>query len=763
MFGLALLALLFFCVGPVDGARAQTSSSAETGQATADLPAALQPDAIRSLTEKLSPEQVNALAELLTMVGQEGTAEAAKAAADAPNPIVQFYNLLSRMGASIQTDIVGFPTIFTGIGQAVGEFVSSRGAGGTLLFLLMTLIAVGLGIAAEFGAGRLTSNWRQSVSVVPNTDRHETLALALKSLTRRFLSETLNLIVFVVVAEIAVRFLISDPIERTLASVFIVAVLFVVRMFDAIMRFILAPGRPELRLVTLNDQGAAFLHRSFTSIAAAIALAIFFVTLLNLMGAPGGSSLRFWIGILLYVVLIAVTWRGRAALTSILIGEDEHLTQGLKRLANWWPYISIVLLVLNWAMLALLRTSGMAVTPTQGVVTIVLIVMAPFFDTLVRGIVGYLTPPMAGEGAVAERAYHRTRLSYVRIGRLVLLTTLIVILAKAWGLNLRGLAEAGFGANIAANSLEALLLLAFGYLAWELANLWINRRLAKETTDVEGADPDEPGGGEGGGTGLSRMATILPLVRAMMQATIIVIVALLFLSQLGFNIAPLLAGAGVVGLAIGFGAQTLVKDVVSGMFFLLDDAFRVGEFIVVGDTVGSVEKISIRSFQLRHPNGPVHTIPYGEIQKLTNNSRDWIIMKLKFTVPFDTDLEKVRKLFKKIGQELMEEPAIAENMIQPFKSQGVYAVDDVGIVIRGKFMTKPGHQFIIRKQIYTRVQKAFDENGIEFARKEVRVKVPGLEENRDLVDSQKRAIAAAASEAAETADTAGGGAPTDDR
>ena len=101
---------------------------------------------------------------------------------------------------------------------------------------------------------------------------------------------------------------------------------------------------------------------------------------------------------------------------------------------------------------------------------------------------------------------------------------------------------------------------------------------------------------------------------------------------------------------VGFGAQKLVADVVGGIFFLVDDAFRTGEYVEVEGTVGTVEKISIRSMQLRHHKGPVHTIPYGEIPKITNYSRDWVIIKLKFTVPFDTDPNKIKKIFKTIGK-----------------------------------------------------------------------------------------------------------------
>ncbi|MGD1925332.1 MAG: mechanosensitive ion channel family protein, partial [Paracoccaceae bacterium] len=300
--------------------------------------------------------------------------------------------------------------------------------------------------------------------------------------------------------------------------------------------------------------------------------------------------------------------------------------------------------------------------------------------------------------------------------------------------------------------IEILFILLTGYLVWELVSLWINRKLAAEHT-AAGIDmnSEEPGGGEGGGAGGSRMSTVLPLVLGVLKVAIAVLFALLALSNIGIDTTPLLAGAGIVGLAIGFGAQKLVTDVVSGIFFLVDDAFRTGEFVDVEGTVGTVEKISIRSMQLRHHKGPVHTIPYGEIPKLTNYSRDWVIMKLKFTVPFDTDPNKVKKIFKTIGKEMMEVPEFAEDLLQPFKSQGVFDFDDVGMIIRGKFMAKPGRQFVLRKEIYNRVKKAFEENGIEFARREVRIAIPGLDSDTELSPEQKQAVAEGAAHAAQDA------------
>jgi small-conductance mechanosensitive channel len=190
------------------------------------------------------------------------------------------------------------------------------------------------------------------------------------------------------------------------------------------------------------------------------------------------------------------------------------------------------------------------------------------------------------------------------------------------------------------------------------------------------------------------------------------------------NIGPLLAGAGVVGLAVGFGSQALVRDIISGAFYLMDDAFRLGEYIDVGDAKGVVEKIGVRSMQLRHHRGSLNIVPYGGIRRLNNQSRDWVIEKLEFRLTYDTDIVKVRKILRRIGQELLQDPEIGPQLLQPLKSQGVMAMEDSAMVVRAKFMAKPESQFLIRREAYQRIKQAFDEAGIKFAHRQVTVFVP---------------------------------------
>lgn len=177
----------------------------------------------------------------------------------------------------------------------------------------------------------------------------------------------------------------------------------------------------------------------------------------------------------------------------------------------------------------------------------------------------------------------------------------------------------------------------------------------------------------------------------------------------------------MIGVAIGFGAQTFVRDIIAGMFYLLDDAFRVGEYIQSNNYKGTVEGFSIRSVRLRHHRGPVYTVPFSLLGAIQNQSRDWVIDKMMIGITYDSDLEKARKLIKQVGQELARDPEFAPLIIEPLKMQGVEAFGEFAVQIRMKMMTLPGEQFVIRRKAYAMIKKAFDENGIKFALPTVQV------------------------------------------
>ncbi|MGA7876238.1 MAG: mechanosensitive ion channel family protein [Desulfoferrobacter sp.] len=286
-------------------------------------------------------------------------------------------------------------------------------------------------------------------------------------------------------------------------------------------------------------------------------------------------------------------------------------------------------------------------------------------------------------------------------------------LLRLWGFDVR------IGKAITQAAFKIVLVVLISYVAWKLAENAINRRLAK----IKHLMPDEEAE-EMGGAGGSRVGTLLKLFRKFLLFTLLTMVSMIILSTIGVNIGPLLAGAGIVGLAIGFGSQTLVKDIVSGVFFLVDDAFRLGDYVESGSVKGTVENISIRSLRLRHPRGMVYTVPYSHLGSVTNYSRDYIIMKLEFRVPYGTDINKVKKIIKKINEGIEQDEELGPKLLAPIKSQGVKALDDSGMIMRIKFKTKPGDQFGIRREIFSQLQSAFEKTGIQFAHRQVIVQLP---------------------------------------
>lgn len=305
----------------------------------------------------------------------------------------------------------------------------------------------------------------------------------------------------------------------------------------------------------------------------------------------------------------------------------------------------------------------------------------------------------------------------------------------AWGV------RAGTSGNPITDFMDILVVAVLAWILYEGLSVYVDAKLEEEGAHLRGGPIDVDD--ESAEHGTTRLGTLLPIVRTVLSVTIVAVAGMIVLSGLGVDIAPLFAGAGVVGLAVGFGAQTLIRDIFSGGFFLFDDAFRKGEYIELGDIRGTVEKISLRSFQLRHHNGPLHTIPFGEIKQLTNYSRDWVIMKLPLRLTYDTDIEKVRKLVKKLGAELLQHPEVGGNFLQPLKSQGVVEMDDSAIIVRVKFMTKPGDQWVTRKVVYASIQELFRREGIRFANREVTVRIHD-ETDHDLAPHRIEAAGAAA-------------------
>ncbi|MDX3973936.1 mechanosensitive ion channel family protein [Shinella sp.] len=362
---------------------------------------------------------------------------------------------------------------------------------------------------------------------------------------------------------------------------------------------------------------------------------------------------------------------------------------------------------------------------TVAVILLLVVWLAGLRLLFAAGVVALLLPPLLRlTTAVVARLHGGTEIMRPTSMRFVIgergMRALVIILCAWWIAAVAGIDAVGMMgtddtliSRVVHAATQALAVLLVADIAWQFLKAEIAVRMADNPADRRLTD-EERGRN-------ARIRTLLPILRNILAITLGIVAVMMVLTSLGVDIGPLIAGAGVAGVAIGFGAQTIVKDLISGIFYLWDDAFRIGEYIETGKYKGVVESFSLRSVKLRHHRGPLTTVPFGELGAVQNMSRDWSVIKFNLSVTYDTDLEKLRKVIKRIGTETAEKPEYKDILLEPLKMKGVSDFGEYAIVVRVGFTTKPGEQFMIRREIMNRIKLDFKANGIQFASPTVHV------------------------------------------
>ena len=211
----------------------------------------------------------------------------------------------------------------------------------------------------------------------------------------------------------------------------------------------------------------------------------------------------------------------------------------------------------------------------------------------------------------------------------------------------------------------------------------------------------------------ARMRTLLPMIRTSVFIGFSIIVSLVVLSEVGFNIAPLLAGAGIFGVAIGFGSQTLVKDFLTGLFIVIENTIAIGDTVKIGDHAGVAEAMSVRTLRLRDGDGALHILPFSEVTKIINMTRDFSFAVIKVGVSYDSDLEKVMNVIRSVGEELQNDPIYKRVILEPVEVLGVEDLGDSSVTIGSRIRTRPGKQWDVRRMFLLKLKQRFDKEGIE--------------------------------------------------
>jgi small-conductance mechanosensitive channel len=445
-----------------------------------------------------------------------------------------------------------------------------------------------------------------------------------------------------------------------------------------------------------------------------VGVAVFGLAFANIARALGLYRPAYWalvklVVLIPHLMLVIVTLRCRRAVAAFIrapAGRRDFLSFLRNRFADVWHYLAIFANLALWAIWAFRIPNGYSLLAYYASVAILIFALARVAWALALGGldrafhpgVGYLTGFPTGEILVAR---------YRPVLRLALSTIIAIIaigaLLESWGVDIVSWFDPGHvGAVVVSELASVILAVAIAVVVWEACNTAIEGQLARFAR-------------EGAYARAARLRTLLPMLRTALIVTILTIAGLTALSAVGVNIAPLLAGAGIVGIAVGFGSQKLVQDVVTGVFLLLENAMQVGDFVTVSGLSGTVENLSVRSIRLRAGDGSVHIIPFSSVTSVTNTNRGIGNAAVSVNLAYGEDIDKAGEVLKQIATEMRREPQFKALMRGDLDLWGVDKVDGATVTVVGQIECTDSGRWPVQREFNRRMKNRFQKLGVDIA------------------------------------------------
>lgn len=377
------------------------------------------------------------------------------------------------------------------------------------------------------------------------------------------------------------------------------------------------------------------------------------------------------------------------------------LSDTIEIIGTFW-YIPALLLVCISLFATFVSAGDTSNALRQSLLCTVLLVLCMVINGLVRR---HALKPQRGH---KRHALYSERLkSFVyTLAHLVVWLTFIELGLRVWGLSLIRFTE-GDGHEISVKLFGLGGTLLFAWLIWILSDTAIHHALTRSRKGLANA----------------RAQTMMPLIRNVLFVTIFIIAAIVALANMGMNVTPLLAGAGVIGLAIGFGAQSLVADLITGLFIIIEDSLAIDDYVDVGGHLGTVEGLTIRTVRLRDIDGIVHTIPFSEIKSIKNYSREFGYAIFRVAIPYNMDIDDAIKLMRDVGQQMRNDPLQRRNIWSPLEIQGVESFESGSAILRARFKTAPIKQWEVSRAFNLSLKRHLDEAGLDLATPRLSVQV----------------------------------------
>lgn len=630
---------------------------------------------------------------------------------------------------------------------------------GALLNVIWVICFISMGFLVEYIIRRVFIE-KLFLAISENETRKMSNAEKFTATIARVLPDVLGIIIFASAAYISFYIFIwtDSPFVQLFFLATVIAVT-VIRLVAVCSKIIFSPTIASFRIVPMQSDDARTTNRLVILTTSYFVTVLMFVVVIKKLGATFETTRLlqlFFATLLLLITFAAVIVNRNRVKQYILDGgeaKDQSLTWGRKQFAEIWHILAPVYLFILW----LLLVDNLADTDTRNsgafILSFFVVPIWMIADKIVQWVIRYalsilkihqeqyVDKEVPTKEDLIER--QKGRELYVKVkglARIGVVAALFIWVASLWNIHIP------FFSGLAAVTLDALIIMTLALFFWQFISTWIERKIEESLPEEaqEESHDDEWGGAASRG----RAYTLLPMIRKFIGSVLVIMVTMTILSSMGVDIGPLLAGAGVVGLAIGFGAQKLVSDMFSGFFYLLDDAFRVGEYLTAGNVSGTVESITLRNIMLRHHRGMLQIVPHSELGAITNFMRGGITVKFNLDFPYDAPIDKIRKIIKKVGQKMLDDEIYGKDFIRPVKSQGVREITNSVMTIRVKFTAQPGTHFVIRREAYRLITEALNAQGIYFAHRKVIVDLPEIDDSKEGENLQKQ-IAHAAGAAAQ--------------
>ncbi len=464
------------------------------------------------------------------------------------------------------------------------------------------------------------------------------------------------------------------------------------------IRALLAPRAPGLRLFAIATPTAVYFYRWLAVYSFVLIFGYFCIDVARLVHVPQAAldACGNLLGFVIVVMTIIVIVQKRAFVSVLLRGQlsaakrDLSIWQNLRLwFARTWHVLAIGYLLLGYLITAFGVDGGINLMLRGTILSVLILVLMLL---LLHNIA-------ARDNKSSEPGLHHPILLF--LARLFVVSIAIVTFLAAWGADVPALFATPFGQRIVKASLSIGITVALVTVLYETFSSAVERHLNRQNED---GTPLQVSG---------RIRTILPMARNTVLLVFSVIVGLVVLSEMGINIGPFLAGASVIGVAIGFGSQTLAKDFITGLFIVMENAISIGDVVKIGDYSGVVEALTVRTVRLRDSDGAMHILPFSEVTKITNMTKGHAYALINVGVSYSSNLRQVMEVMRAVGEDLQKDPVFRKVILAPMEVFGVDKLGDSSITISARIRTRPGKQWDVKRMLLLLLKERFDKEGIE--------------------------------------------------